>query len=202
LPIKRMPIIEKHNPSDGQWFKAECHREPQPEATEWDSRHVALVGVDANDWIISEEHIAPDWWSDEFSKICRTSLTHAFHAKENVPGAFTVSLFDGAPSRSWALRLQAEQRRVEFEALAKKWQRDTKHLSLISKKTAHPAYFRIMGMGEAAIPLLLEALRDKPGHWFEALRATANVDPSPVDANPSRAREAWLEWGRSQGLVD
>lgn len=194
-----MPIIEKQNPSDGQWFNAECHREPQPEATAWDSRHVALAGVDANDWIISEERKAPGWWSDEFSRICHPSFAHA---KENVVGTLTVSIVDGAPLRGWALRRQAEQLRVEFEALAKRWQHETRHLSLISKKTAHPAYFRIMGMGEAAIPLLLEALRDKPAHWFEALRAIANLDPSRVDANPSRAREAWLEWGRSQGLVD
>lgn len=188
-----MPIIEKQNPSDGQWFSAECQRERQPETTAWDSRHVALVGVDANDWI-SEEHKVPGWWTDEFSTACHTSFTHA---KENVRGTFTVSIIDG-----WVLRQQSEQFRVEFEALAKRWQRETRHLSLISKKTAHPAYFRIMGMGGAAIPLLLEALRDKPAHWFEALRATANIDPSPVDANPSRAREAWLAWGRSQGLVD
>jgi hypothetical protein len=194
-----MPLIEKQNPSDGQWFKAERHREPQPEATAWDSRHVALVGVDANDWIISEERMVPGWWSGEVDKVCHTSVVHA---KENVIGTFTASLVVGAPFRNWALRLQTEQLRVEFEALAKRWQRETRHLSLISKKTAHPTYFRIMGMGEAVIPLLLEALRDKPAHWFAALRATANVDPSRVDSNPSRAREAWLEWGRSQGLVD
>ncbi len=101
-----------------------------------------------------------------------------------------------------ALRLQAEQLRVEFTALAKRWIRDTQHLSLVSKKVAHPAYFRIMGMGQAVVPLLLEALRDNPRHWFVALRATANTDPSPAGAGPSTAREAWLKWGRDNGLID
>ena len=104
--------------------------------------------------------------------------------------------------KSLVLRLMAEQFRVEFEALSKKWQRDTRHLSLISKEIIHPAYLRIVGMGEAAIPLLLEALRDRPAHWFVALRATTNIDPCPVEANPSQARDAWLKWGRSQGYID
>ncbi len=125
-----------------------------------------------------------DWWPGESNVICFT-------------------LFGHEPKRSSDYRpKKAELLRVEFEALAKKWQRETVHLSLISKKISHPAYFRIVGMGEAVIPLLLEALRDKPAHWFAALRATANIDPSPADANPSMAREAWLKWGRSEGLID
>jgi hypothetical protein len=57
-------------------------------------------------------------------------------------------------------------------------------------------------MGKPVVPLLLESLRDSPTHWFAALRATANVDPCAVDANPSQAREAWLSWGRALGYID
>ena len=57
-------------------------------------------------------------------------------------------------------------------------------------------------MGEAVVPLLLEELRERPAHWFAALRATTNFDPSTAEANPSQAREAWLEWGKSQGYID
>ena len=92
--------------------------------------------------------------------------------------------------------------RREFEELAEQWRRETQHFSLISKKVSHPAYFRIMGMGEAVVPLLLEALRERPAHWFAALRATANVDPVPHGTNPAAAREAWLRWGAGRGLVD
>jgi hypothetical protein len=100
------------------------------------------------------------------------------------------------------LKPQSERLRLEFEALAEPWQRDTRHLSQISKKILHPAYFRIIGMGEPVIPLLLEALRDRPAHWFAALKATANLDPVTPGSNPSAAREAWLKWGRSKGLID
>jgi hypothetical protein len=100
------------------------------------------------------------------------------------------------------LRIKAEHLRTEFTNLAEQWRQDTQHLSVISKSVSHPAYFRIMGMGDAVVPLLLEALRDRPAHWFAALRATANVDPSPINANPAKAREAWLRWGRDSGLID
>lgn len=91
--------------------------------------------------------------------------------------------------------------REEFAGLANQWRSETQHLSLVSKKIAHPAYLRIIGMGKPVIPLLLEELRDRPAHWFVALKSTANVDPVPGGANPSQARDAWLAWGRSEGLL-
>jgi putative addiction module CopG family antidote len=103
--------------------------------------------------------------------------------------------------RAPLLLAEAERKRKEFAVLAEEWARATRHLSLVEKKIIHPSYFRIIGMGEAAVPLLLETLRDRPAHWFAALRAITNVDPSPPEANPAAAREAWLEWGRSQGLI-
>ena len=102
----------------------------------------------------------------------------------------------------YLLRLRSETVRQEFTQLAEQWRRETQHLSLISRKVAHPAYFRIVGMGEAVVPLLLEALRDRPAHWFAALRATANADPATSGASPSAMRAAWLKWGAESGLVD
>lgn len=96
---------------------------------------------------------------------------------------------------------ETDSLRSEFADLAEQWRRDTQQLSHISKKVAHPAYLRIIGMGEAVVPLLLEALRDRPAYWFAALKSTANVDPVPVGANPSEAREAWLTWGTTKGLI-
>jgi hypothetical protein len=103
---------------------------------------------------------------------------------------------------SLLLRLQTEQLRPEFTVLAEQWRRDTRHLSLISKKLTHQSYFRITGMGRPVIPLLLEELRERPAHWFAALRATANADPAETATNPSQARDAWLEWGTAQGYID
>ena len=57
--------------------------------------------------------------------------------------------------RAPLLPAEAERKRKEFTVLAEEWARATRHLSLIQKKIVHPAYFRIVGMGEAAVPLLL-----------------------------------------------
>jgi len=109
---------------------------------------------------------------------------------------------DAFASSAGSLKAQSERLRPEFTVLAEQWQRDTPHLSQISKKVLHPAYFRIVGMGEPAVRLLLEALRDTPAHWFVALKATANFDPVTPGSNPAAAREAWLGWGKSKGLID
>jgi hypothetical protein len=116
-----------------------------------------------------------------------------------VPSGHVATLL---PSYSAIVRLRSEQIREEFLSLEERWRRDTKHLSQVSKKVVHPAYFRIMGMVERVIPLLLEALRDRPAHWFEALKATANEDPVTQGSSPSIARETWLEWGKRKGLID
>ncbi len=117
--------------------------------------------------------------------------------------------YDDAPvvphphdNRAAILRLKAERLRPEFLRLSDQWQSETKHLSLVSLKVAHPFYFRIIGMGEAVVPLLLEALRDRPSHWFVALQATANTNPVPNGSNPLVARDAWLNWGRSKRFID
>ena len=128
-----------------------------------------------------------------------TALVEAF---ETLPVEEKRAFTEEILHHRFPLRLRAESLRAEFTPLAEQWRRDSQHLSLISKKVMHPAYFRIMGMGEAVVPLLLEELRDRPSHWFLALKSTANVDPVPPGGNPASAREAWLQWGRTEGLID
>lgn len=94
-----------------------------------------------------------------------------------------------------------EQQRAEFEKLADQWRRETIHESQIKKKVAHSAYLRTIGMGKPALPLLVEALRDRPDHWFPALQAIANTDPARDATTPSAARDAWLSWASAEGLL-
>jgi hypothetical protein len=98
-------------------------------------------------------------------------------------------------------RTLSPARRAEFEKLADQWTRETIHESQIRKKVAHPAYLRIIGMGKPVLPLLVEALRDRPNHWFPALKAIANTDPARDATNPSAARDAWLLWASAEGLL-
>lgn len=65
----------------------------------------------------------------------------------------------------------------------------------------HPAYQQIIGMGKPAVPLLLEALLQKPDHWLWALKAITGEDP--VDVNDrgdlQRMSAARLNWGAHHG---
>jgi hypothetical protein len=155
---------------------------------DWDLRHVAL-----SDWGVD--------WKSETSSHNQSEYDCGILYYGTLPGAVQQVQFK-FERHTESLRDRAEPYRAEFVALSQRWQRDTKHLSLISKKITQPDFLRIIGMGEPVIPLLLESLRDRPAHWFAALRATANINPVPEDANPSQAREVWLRWGRSHGYID
>jgi hypothetical protein len=98
-------------------------------------------------------------------------------------------------------RLRAEKLRAEFTALATQWRNETKFLSSSDDKILHSAYQSIIAMGAAAVPLVLEELESRRGHWFWALRFMTKSDPVPEGANIEQAREAWLKWGRDKGYL-
>jgi hypothetical protein len=104
----------------------------------------------------------------------------------------------GAPTTPYDAQMDKQ-----FQALAERWRDETKLSSSISAKLRHPAYGEIIGLGPAVIPLILKELQDRPGYWFEALKALANFTPVPPGdrADPARAREAWLKWGREKGYL-
>jgi hypothetical protein len=103
--------------------------------------------------------------------------------------------------RDWAPFLLLE---ASFREHAEQWRRETGMDSSISKKVQHPAYQSIIALGEKALPLILRELRDRPAHWFSALKAIANESPLLPDegTNPKRARAAWLKWGQERGLIE
>lgn len=90
-----------------------------------------------------------------------------------------------------------------FHELADAWRDDTRFLSSVPDRIMHPAYQRIIGLGPAVVPLLLEDLERQPTHWFWALKAITGADPVPgEDAGAIRKMaDAWLEWGRRRGYV-
>jgi hypothetical protein len=64
-------------------------------------------------------------------------------------------------------------------------------------------YQKIIALGEAAIPLILDELvaeGDEPDDWFWALNVIADHDPVPaVDQGIIvRMAEAWIRWGRER----
>ncbi len=88
-----------------------------------------------------------------------------------------------------------------FERLADEWEHDRPRGADIEQMTKHPAYQRIIAMGEPAVPWLLQRLAEKPDHWFVALNAITGARPVSPESR-GRIKEmaqAWLNWGRQQG---
>lgn len=91
-----------------------------------------------------------------------------------------------------------------FRRLAAEWKEQARFLSNTYRMAMLRPYQAIIGMGLPVVPLILAELRDEPHHWFWALEVITDTDPIPddVDGDVSRMREAWLKWGREQGLLD
>lgn len=88
---------------------------------------------------------------------------------------------------------------AEFERLREQWLADTLLDSSAVRIAMHPAYQRIIGMGESALPLILADLATQPAHWFWALRAIAGKDAAEGAMSMEEARQRWLAWGQSSG---
>ena len=72
--------------------------------------------------------------------------------------------------------------RERFLQLADRWEAETALLSRSDMAIDHPAHKEIVGMGEPAVPLILERMKSQGGHWFPALRALTRVNPvKPAD---------------------
>jgi hypothetical protein len=89
-----------------------------------------------------------------------------------------------------------------FNELASKWQHETCGLSSITKKITNFNYLKIIAMGKAVVPLILSSLAKQPDHWFVALKALTDQDPTSPNSSFEQAVEAWLSWGRQEGLID
>ena len=98
-------------------------------------------------------------------------------------------------------RIAAEQR---FNKLAKAWKSETELVSKVTKRILHPAYQKIIGMGESAIPLILKDLSENgPDDWFWALTAITDENPirKEIAGNMAAMTEAWLQWGKKAGFL-
>ena len=92
---------------------------------------------------------------------------------------------------------------VRFFELANRWRTETAPLSSLTEMAMNPCYQQIIGLGPQVVPLLLLELEREPEHWFWALKAITGVDPvHPEDRGRiERMAEAWLAWGKDEGLI-
>ena len=102
---------------------------------------------------------------------------------------------------------KTDQRAIEqrFNRLASLWKSETELYSKVTKRILHPAYQKIIGMGETAIPFILKDLVDNgPDDWFWALTAITDQNPitEAIAGNMRAMTEAWLLWGTQAGYLN
>lgn len=90
---------------------------------------------------------------------------------------------------------------TEFYSLLLTWYKDTQTASSALEMSTHPAYQRIIGMGEKVIPLLLRELEKDPDHWFWALESITGAHPilPSQQGNIGQMAKAWLGWAKDNG---
>jgi hypothetical protein len=92
-----------------------------------------------------------------------------------------------------------------FQALKKQWHKERGSTSSTTKIVMCTSYYKIIGMGQRALPFILGEMRrdpDNPDHWFWALEMITRADPIPVDIYGRHAEmaRAWLSWADEQGV--
>ena len=91
----------------------------------------------------------------------------------------------------------------KFNRLLAEWREQAAHLSSINAKVMVPAYLEMIGMGQPALRLILNELKERPTYLFPALRAITGIDPVPPEdrGRISRMANAWIEWGRQRKII-
>ena len=88
-----------------------------------------------------------------------------------------------------------------FQELAAQWRLERGPFSTARRLAQHPAYRKIVALGEAVVPFILADLEKKPDHWFLALEEITGASPVPESdwgKLPGMAA-AWIAWGLAQG---
>jgi hypothetical protein len=91
-----------------------------------------------------------------------------------------------------------------FEALKNDWKSKSRFISNSAQMAMLWPYQQIIGMGERALRLILRELENETDHWFWALEAITGENPVPEEAagEVEQMAQAWIDWGRQQGLLE
>lgn len=90
-----------------------------------------------------------------------------------------------------------------FRELRDEWKSRTRHLSNTAQISLIFPYQRIIGLGPQVVPLILAEMDREPDHWFWALEAITGENPvtSAEAGNIEASTQAWLRWGKENGLM-
>jgi hypothetical protein len=90
-----------------------------------------------------------------------------------------------------------------FKRLAAQWKQESQFMSNTAQMALLRSYQSIIGMGDPAVPMILEELRREPDQWFWALEAITLENPVPLVAagKVDEMAKAWVEWGVRSGYI-
>ena len=118
-------------------------------------------------------------------------------------GSLTVTLVSSGDSSVSPVPIASAEVEQEFRQLASDWLRETAYDSDPADKFLHRAHLKLIAMGEKILPLALEETEKMSGHWFVLLDAISPYNPvGPQDEmSLERTSQAWLRWGKEEGLI-
>lgn len=90
-----------------------------------------------------------------------------------------------------------------FAQLAAQWKEQSRYLSNTTRMVLLTPYQQIIGLGERAVPLILQELQREPDHWFWALEMITQENPVPSEAagRVPQMADAWIAWGKQHGYL-
>ena len=138
-----------------------------------------------------DQSLGSSVWSSEIRKVLGRALSEYLTETAYDWGKFIHATHESL----------AEKHEQRFLVLADEWRHSQGVTSSLTQMVMHPAYQQIIGMGEAAVPLIFRELEKKPDHWFWALKSITGVDPVSEESrgNIRKMAAEWLEWGKTQG---
>lgn len=83
----------------------------------------------------------------------------------------------------------------EVFSLLEKWEEETRFSSKI--QVDHPSYQKVIRLGYPVVPILLQLMNERPGHWHFALKEICHANPVPRSerGDLSKIRKRWHDWG-------
>lgn len=131
----------------------------------------------------------------------------SFCVPAEAPTVYDLSSFANIFAFDEALAVAANQDLwSRFQTLVGAWEQERGAMSSTTEAAMCPAYQSIIGMGTAAVPLIMKQLEsegDDPDQWFWALTAITQAAPEKQAdlGNYVKMAASWFDWAKNNGYA-
>jgi hypothetical protein len=89
--------------------------------------------------------------------------------------------------------------KAAFRKFAERWRRETALVSSSTARTQNRWYKKIIELGPAVVPMIIDELRERPDLWFDALEELTGTSPVPESSRDSvlKSAQAWIDWSET-----